>query len=129
MPEITPQRQAVGCFSLISILGGFGAGVTLGFRDSHGVDMTPAFEHALKYGPSAISAALGYISAKDILGDSKALNEMTQNVPACVPIEKREEVREFARGCAGCSPITTPIISAGFTALVTYGGYCLGRSL
>lgn len=129
MAITTPTRAAVGCLNLISILGGLGAGVTLGYRHANGIAMASDFENALKYGPSLISGVLGYISAKEIMADSDAIEELATMGLEKIPSEAREGMYKARKGCIGCSPVSAPVMSAGLTALATWAGYYLGRNL
>lgn len=127
MPEITPARAALGCSNLVTILAGFGAGFYYGAANSKGTDVNPQIRNLLLYGPSVLNGILGYFSGADFASDPKMQEEVDRNAAASgIP----DEVRKQAAGCrSGCAPIGCAVSGLGITALFTYIGYTIGKSV
>lgn len=120
MPEMTPARAGLGCANLLTIVGGFGAGVYLGLNSARGIEVD--HEGILKYSPAAVSGFFGFMAGADLARDPNAVIEIVKDMP--------HGLEEQAAGCMmGCGPIIGGVSSAAVASLGTFVGYIAGKSL
>ena len=130
MPKFTPAQSAIGCANLLTILGGFGMGVKIGFAHAQGVAISPGLENTMLYGPSLLSGFLGYKGSKELISHPDNVDELASMQMDSVPSHLRDSVYQTKRQfITGCFPTIMPIACMGLTAAATTAGYYLGRTL
>ena len=110
--------QGIGCASSLLNLGALVGGIYRGMAEAKGMPMDPTTNALIRYGPMAISGALG-ITASQVVGNDGTLDSMIEDAPF-----------EVDKGCyQGCAIIAYPILGATVTAGFEYFGYLIGHTL
>ncbi len=132
MPNITPKQSCLGCVTLLSMAGGFVAGLKVGYAHSNGIDLSSlsALEGALLTGPTIITGITARMGAQEMISNPSNVEELSKFGSSILPPEYREQLVERQRENIHKNYTTsTPIIAAGMAAAATAVGYYIGSTL
>ena len=131
MVEMTPERAKRGCLGFLTLVGGFGAGIFVGYNQAHSNDLAPVVSTGLLVAPAGLSGILGYKNGKDFGSDPQAIREVAnlqlgkENSMARSIIDPEKLARYNASRATGAYTWGGAITTAVATAI----GYGLAKYL
>jgi hypothetical protein len=124
--NMTPKKQAIGCFMGLVSLGGLVSGIYRGVAHAKGTEVNPSTANLIIYSPIVASGILGYITGSTESEEPQFLEKIVEKAPSY--LDKRQ-AEEIARTTAGCAPFTSALGAAAITSVIECVGYGIGNWL